>query len=211
MKTKKKQPKFVLPQLERSYLIQRLSKPFPKAPEGSPLALLGDNPFAFGGGLRNGGLSDNAMDLIRDIFRFDYMGASEFEWGAVPKALQKIAQMAEAGVLTAFTIEIPYEAIEKPFRYKGDLPTGMVARAYVLCAEPWKDEVERRIRYYAANAYGKSLDYRLLEITMLNNALIPQDERDSDRCGWLELDNGYMFFTDETMWAKTCDLFGVSR
>ena len=53
--------------------------------------------------MRNGGLSSEAMDLIRGIWAFDYMGAAEFEFGAVPKALQKIA----ASDLTSFTISVP--------------------------------------------------------------------------------------------------------
>jgi len=50
-----------------------------------------DNPFSFGGGYVNGGLSEEAMNLLRPIFSFDYMGSAEFEWGALPKAFEKIA------------------------------------------------------------------------------------------------------------------------
>jgi hypothetical protein len=28
-------------------------------------------------------------------------------------------------------------------------------------------------------------------------------------CGWLELNNGFMFFTDRTMWEQTSNLFGI--
>ena len=51
--------------------------------------------FSFGGGLKNGGLSNDAMNLIRNICRFDYMGAAEYEFGAVPESLSYIAQNAE--------------------------------------------------------------------------------------------------------------------
>lgn len=69
-------------EMERSYLIQRLKDPY-----------LGHekNPFSFGGGYKNGGLADEAIDLLKDIFSFDYMGAAEFEFGALPKALNRIA------------------------------------------------------------------------------------------------------------------------
>ena len=48
--------------------------------------------------MRNGGLSNEAMDLIRGIWSFDYMGASEFEWGAIPKALGEIAKLKPDGI-----------------------------------------------------------------------------------------------------------------
>jgi len=30
-----------------------------------------------------------------------------------------------------------------------------------------------------------------------------------DVVGWLELDNGFMFFSDQKMWRASCDWFGV--
>ncbi len=54
-----------------SWLIQRLKPAYPGL-----VQLWVDNPFAFGGGLRNGGLSGEAMNLLRGIFSFDYMGAA---------------------------------------------------------------------------------------------------------------------------------------
>ncbi len=30
-----------------------------------------------------------------------------------------------------------------------------------------------------------------------------------DTCGWLELDNGFLFFTDVEMWRRASGLFGV--
>lgn len=36
------------------------------------------------------------------------------------------------------------------------------------------------------------------------------DRYERRTAGWLELDNGFLFFTDESMWRATCDLFGVT-
>lgn len=58
-------------ELKQTYLVQRLNRPT----NGY------DNPFSFGGGLKNGGLSEDAMKLLRPIFSFDYMGSAEFEFG----------------------------------------------------------------------------------------------------------------------------------
>lgn len=162
-----------------SWLVQRLERPFKR------MGPLTDNPFSFGGGYKNGGLTDEAMGLLRGIFGFDYMGSAEFEFGAVPKALQQIAK-AE---LTAFTFDIDGHTI------------------YSLAPAAWKTDVEARIREFAEKDYGPGA-YRLKEITRLHAVL--NDEPYTDRlAGWLELDNGFMFFTDEEMWSKTCKLFGV--
>lgn len=163
---------------ENSWLVQRLERPIKSR---GPLR---DNPFSFGGGYKNGGLSDEAMKLLRDVFSFDYMGSAEFEFGALPKALQRIAKAD----LAAFTIDVDGHSV------------------YVLAPAEWEAEVEARIREFAKD-YGSDY-YRLKETTRLHAVL--NDGPYTDRlAGWLELDNGFMFFTDREMWSQACELFGV--
>ena len=99
--------------MERSWLVQRLGKPYKRGLLGGK-----DNPFSFGGGFKNGGLSDEAMDLIRGIWSFDYMGAAEYEFGAVPAALNTIAQAAVAKNLATFTITVPLKEVPQSWRDK---------------------------------------------------------------------------------------------
>lgn len=195
--------------MERSWLVQRLETPFGGMLGGG----IKDNPFSFGGGYKNGGLSDNAMNLLRDIFSFDYMGAAEFEFGAVPKALGEIAKLADKKKLRAFTIQIPYSDIPdtsysewRKDSKKRPAPEG-TATIHALCAKGDVDEVQGRIRAWAAEGYRNDLK----EGTLLARVLRPPepDEYPSRVAGWLELDNGFMFFTSEEMWRKTCELFGV--
>jgi hypothetical protein len=169
-----------------SWLVQRLERPLPGD------SLLGkDNPFSFGGGIKNGGLSDEAMKLLRGIFSFDYMGAAEFEWGAVPEALSKIARSD----LVAFWFNVPDHTI------------------FVLAPAEWRTEVEARIREFTRD-YGDDY-YHLKESTLLHQVLYEDDPKRREFYerygGWLELNNGFLFFTDEEMWAKTCDLFEVEH
>lgn len=177
--------------MERSWLVQRLQKP----------AGARDNPFSFGGGLRNGGLSDEAMGLLRGLFSFDYMGAAEFEFGAVPEALQRMAKAA--GELAAFSFSITLADVEKPWRDKGPVPDGD-ATVYVLCRAEWRQDVEARIRGWASGTGEK-----LKESTQLASSLRPVEEWHSRIVGWLELTNGFMFFTDRAMWEGASKLFGV--
>lgn len=176
---KMKRSKTELHELHHSYLIQQLEKPLPLN------GLFKDNPFNFGGGYKNGGLSDEAMDLLRDIWAFRYMGASEYEWGAVPEALSKIAGYANAGTLTRALVSGPADS-----------------SIYVICQEEHAAEISDRIRRWASGD-----EKGLRDRTFLSDALDPA--RDGRACGWLELDNGFLFFTDAEMFEKACYLFGL--
>lgn len=186
---------------QRSYLIQRLERPYRL---GTEHPLFGkDNPFSFGGGLVNGGLSKEAMDLTREIWAYDYMGSAEFEWGAVPEALQKLAKSE----LETGTITIALNDVAKDWRDKSKKAVKGEATIYVLAPVGCLEEIEKRVRAYAADSNDP--DYRLKERTNLSSTLRPYSEYDGRTVGWLELDNGYMFFTDEDMFKSTCSLFGV--
>lgn len=190
--------------MKRSYLVQRLHAPYKS--ESSPNSLMNalENALAFGGGLKNGGLSDDAMGLLRDIFRFDYMGSSEFEWGAVPKALTQVAK--NANNYKAFEFVIPLSSVAKNWSDKSTaIPTG-VATIYVICDKSHIEEVKSRICSWAADGHRNELKER----TNLSSALRPIHEWDKDVCGWLELNNGFFFFTDRDMWEKTARLFRVA-
>ncbi len=183
-------------EMKRSWLVQRLKAPYKNSIFGK------DNPFSFGGGLRNGGLSDDAMGLLRETFSFDYMGAAEFEFGAVPKALQALAR--DAADLTAFAIAIPLAQVPPDWRVKtDDVPEGS-AELFVICRKSQDNEVVRRIEGWTSEAWPQ-----LKEELRLTSALRPYHEWDTEVCGWMELDNGFFFFTDRAMWSATCDLFGI--
>lgn len=186
------------PGMERSWLVQRLKKPYAGGIFGGK-----DNPFSFGGGLRNGGLSDEAMDLLRGIFSFDYMGAAEFEFGAVPKALQAIAK--DIKKYKAFSFTFPRKDVVKGWRDKSTTdPEGDVT-IYVICHKDHVDGVTVRITDWACEPKAPSLK----ESTMLSQTLRPDSDWNPGIAGWLELNNGFFFFIDEEMWKKTTDLFGL--
>ena len=96
--------------MRRVFYVQRLLAP-----------TQGTNPFSFGAGLRNGGLTPEATTLLKDIFSFDYMGSAEFEFGALPKALEALS---ESKSLIHFTVT------------KNNQPL------YVICPEDLKDDIK---------------------------------------------------------------------
>lgn len=189
-----------------SYLIQRLRKPVViKNPTTALEKLMVANPFAFGGGYKNGGLSDEAMGLLKDIFEFDYMGSAEFEFGAVPEALQAIGKAKEDYI--AFQIpKVRYKHTDWETR-KESIGTNPV---YVICHKDWKEEVIKRIKAKALGDYGRSKNsFNTKEAVLLNDSLAGGHFRNIG--GWLELDNGYFFFTDIVMYRKVRELFRVSK
>lgn len=194
--------------MESTWLIQRLQKP--RVSKGKLDAVA--QAFCFGGG--GGRLSKEAWEVLSPIFSFDYMGAAEFEFGAVPKALSKMVQEREN--YEAFEFTIPRGKIEKPYSriphaayvngrrktFKKEVPARTDdATVYVFCPKEDRDEVRQRI----IDCAGRKC--RLKEPSMLCNALDPISDYDTRTCGWLELDNGFAFFADREMWERFCELF----
>jgi len=203
------------PEMHRSYLIQRLVKPHALSMKIGGKQI--DNPFCFGGGLVNGGLSDKAMDLFREIFSFDYMGAAEFEFGSIPAAFNAIAK--EIKKYTTFTISLKRsdlgrpswlswgpanEQLEKDKAFT-EIRKGS-AEIYVFCRKEHEEEVRKRL---LKMAHGKERDTK--EYVGLRESILPDPTSTSrhNPHGWIEIDNGFMFFTDKEMATKTCGLFGL--
>jgi len=173
--------------MQRSWLVQRLRAPF-KGKADTPLGKIVEaNPYAFGGGMRNGGLQDEAMDLIAPLCQFDYMGSAEFEYGDVPRAFEKITKYKSAKTLSTDSV----------INFK-------TRKVYIICNADDSDEVKKRIKIWARKSYGEDLK----EATRLKAALT--DEKfGGETKGWLELNNGFMFFVDYEMFTGFSKLFGA--
>lgn len=180
--------------MENSWLIQRL-----RQPTG------GHNVFAFGGGFKNGGLTDEAMAIVNEVCSIDYMGAAEFEFGAFQKSLAKMAEEKEQLILGSFEVDYRYD-----FRGWRDNPSKVYEgkkRVYYLCTKDQEAEVKERIEKWAMKEHwGHTKEAVCLCEAM---AEIPKDVN-RGVVGWFELDNSFMFFIDEKMWKGACEtLFGI--
>ena len=190
-------------EMQHSRLIQRLLRPTHETFNG----VLMDNLFAFGGGFVNGGMSKQGMEAIKDIFSFDYMGAAEFEFGEVPKALSRMVDVHKE--LIAFSIKVETKEETSTFDKDRLFLEPVKATVYALCVKSQKDEVTKRIKSFARTPYGHDTK----EAILLNQTIRKKTDSDSycsDYVGWLELNNSYMFFTDKETCEKMCKLFGVS-
>jgi len=164
--------------LRHSYLIQRLRNPLPGGDAGI---------FTFGGGKHHGGISDDAWDILTKVFQFDYMGAAEFEFGAVPEALDHIVRGVQKGDAAFGEMKIHKIPI------------------YYICHKSVEAEVKVRIKELAT----LPRKYRTKESVLLDQAIaarVPEnvvpEKKDKykhylDYVGWLELDNNFIFFIDK--------------
>lgn len=165
-------------EMKSTHLIQRLEK---------PRGFI--NPFSFGGGLRNGGMSAKAMDILKTIMSFDYMGSAEFEWGAVPAAFEFIAKQAAENNIRVYSMK--------------------VNNIYIYCLFPiqYFEEVYTRIKQLIEDEHK----FRLQEHCGLKDVIYPNARYTSSTVGWIEIDNGFMFFTDFEMYQNVCKLFGIKN
>lgn len=184
------------------YLVQRLLPPSETKFGGVRV----DQVFSFGGG--GSGLSKDAWEILKPLFEFDYMGAAEFEFGAFPKSLSKFLEHKRV----AFAIDIKAKDIgdsyerRYPRQKTASLPEKKNGKVFILCREDQKDFVEDVVRIFAKGNHYDVISTK--EAVMLDSALDPVGEDSSRRaCGWYELQNGFFFFTDESMFERTKKVF----
>lgn len=209
-----------------SYLIQRLQKPYEVIPvsgdeeKDKKVSLLQAvaNAFSFGGGLMNGGLSKDAMSLLKEHFRFDYMGAAEYEWGAVPEAFAKMAEYRKNKHLIRMEIDplivVPprsYSFLQKPkkgSKKKETVPQKKEVPVYIICSIDHVEHITMLL-----HLLSKYDDYELgiRDSTNFRRSVHGEDENYFLCHGWLELDNGFMFFIDQKMYEGVASIYNLTE
>lgn len=182
----------------------------------------------FGGGSL--GLSAEARGLLRNLFVFDYMCAAEYEFGRIPEVLGLLAKSSQN--LVAFEFEVPASAIKpgwwrdmigREIRQKEIAAARAEGKKPPRAKKPKLDPI-KPATFYAIGPKGTEAYVRALVLACASGqqaskgghkvdiCLDPQPGRDiDDLIGWMELDNGYLFFRDKPTWERTCALFGVAR
>lgn len=178
----------------RPYLLQRLKTPYKIE---HPLC----GAFSFGGGMKNGGLSEEFYGYLKELWRYDYMGSAEFEFGALPKSFQRI--VANQPNLTKFQFEC--EGVRENWRTTPTTTVRKVKTVYVVCKKEDVDAVKEAITKVADE---KKRDFRTKESVCLAGNIV-EDEYSLETCGWHDIENDYLFFTDKRMFDGLCTLFDV--
>ena len=123
--------------------------------------------------------SDLALEKkgLDQFVNFDYMGSSEFEWGALPKALKGIREFKDL-MLGAMAIK----------------NSGIVR---FLCSEALKKDVKKCINLLAKDPYKEN--YRLKEYCDFRDGVNRKTDK-SKKLGqnnfWWDIENHYMFWID---------------
>lgn len=165
------------------------------------------------GGASKIDMGPEGFKILRTIFTFDYMGAAEYEFGSVPRVLKALAE--DHDKLMATHIVVPADKIEPNWKRQRPKRTakGKIAKkqpvfppindkvVYVLCRKEHLSEVDKRVNLLAGSKIRTKMGTRFPE------TLDPIGEFDGKVTGWLELDNGFLFFVDKVMWRKTTALF----
>jgi len=170
--------------------VQRLKKPYKEEVETPLQALMKYELVATG-------LSSNAKEVLSGICVWDYMGASEYEFGAIPKALRSMVIRR----LIAKVFPVPYHFK----RWRDSKVFEGVKDIGIICKEEELQEVLSRIMRMAVG----DPSIRCKESHEVDQSLAEYDYS-KDVYGWLELDNGYMFFKDRKMFDNFCCMFDVS-
>jgi hypothetical protein len=195
-----------------TYLIQSLNPP--SKHWGGKIG-----PFDFGGG--GSGLSNEAQKLLCQFFSFDYMGAAEYEFGAVAGAFNAIRHFRVAELLVAKAIEVTGPLAER------DRPNGWLTRSktktkttvYVLGCVNHLPKIEETIDSLLNGTkiqgeYGDPSPVSLKRGICLWDSLFDptsfwKNQERRSFIGGVELDNGWMVFTDPNIFQQVCQLFDV--
>lgn len=174
------------------------------------------NPFSFGGG--GGRLSPQALELLLPVFSFDYMGAAEYEFGAVPEALSMIFETAKAEKLFFSTLDIKVKDIkERSLIGERNPRTWESCPVYIIGNNDNQEEISRRVRLLAIDEMGCMAEGRkqahegmwVRDSVQLDRFLAWEPAYDRHPIGWLELNNGFFFSVDRQMTEKFAKLFGL--
>lgn len=145
-------------------------------------------PFDFGGGFVKGGFNDEAYDMLTKLMSFDYMGSAEFEFGAVPDAFAKFVEIRNDLIVHSFKIA-------KHGHEKKEI--------HVICH---RDILKEVVEWITTDGIGETR-MNLKHGTRLYNALGYGSFGRTDVCGWIELQNPFMFFTNKKMFENVKSLF----
>lgn len=195
----------------RPWLVQRLN-PSQGGPAEGPFS-----PLEF---------KKHANELLGQLFSLDYMGAAEFESGAIPRCIQAVAACAEKKFLcTTCKIKVtkphffplPFGTNEKLEKRWEQAPDMFMVPVHFLGP---KDCLELMVQWVAENDATNSSP-PLKERTRFQDTTytkqwcrkegIQPDESHYEYIGWLEISYGVFYFLDEEVFQKTCNLFGVQN
>jgi len=195
---------------KKPYLVQILKQPWEKT--GTVRDGL-QNAFSFGGGLKSGGFSKEAMQLLTNLWGWEYMGASEYEWGAVPEAMKKVVDYVNKNNYFAGYIEIEHP--ESVCNEHGGVdiwnkknPKLITSKVFILCHKLHTSYVTEFIWKVANSQQRITRDYTNIAIVLYKGE--KKLLYSSIAIGGLNLDNAFIYLTYEPSIQKMIQMFGLT-
>lgn len=194
------------------YLILRLMKPYSPITFPAPPELEGYYQKTIK-------ISDESSTWLRNALKCDYMGSAEFEFGAIPKSLNEMAEIGKAGELTV--MEFPIAGTPAVDRVKGEVYSmGMVeplgVTTYLICPTVLLEQAKAAILEFASNNFGGR---RTKEIVYMKTGLFGQLEKDrktkkvtyeeSQYLAWYDLDNHWFLTKSKEQADALAFLLGI--
>lgn len=182
------------------WLVQRLLPPFENAAalKGKP------TPDMVFGGARD--LSQEQHDAISEVFRLDSMGSAHFEFQALPTAFHTFANNAE---LRAY--ETIIKATPGPLAKQYKVKT-KEAPVFIIAAPADLEDVHN---FITSEACGDNNDLKReseFQFCFFADELTQKAGRAFNAkkiSGWFDIQNGYMFFTDRSMFDRVRTTFEI--
>lgn len=195
----------------RGWLLQILHEPSKN--RGSKLEKLSE-AFAFGGG--GSGLTEEGKNLVYSLFSFDYMGSAEYEFGALPEALARIASFQKD--LWGWEHIVPKEHIVG-HKWERGRSGGVSAKKFLSLPKiedvtcyciGRKQEISQITKIITALA---AEEQQCKEYPKSSAFFDPIHEWDHRVKGWVDVtkDGGFFIFKDKEMWIRTMEAFGAKR
>jgi len=164
--------------------------------------------YAFGGGML--GLSPELRAVLDKLFMIDYMGAAEFEFGALPDCASKMHRDREWFRVRKMTFR---ESSVRPLStYQLDKKVTLNSTAerevFLLAREEHLDPMEdmyRRLFGKGPQYIGSFKRYPGHVHEYLAGKVFKEDQAP---VGLLDLNNGAFLFLDEGVLQRTCKAFG---
>ena len=193
---------------------------------------------AFGG--HNLGLNGEGWEVCQRIFNFHYMGAAEYEFGAIPTCLRAMAVESNAGDLVTWSMTFTSSEISTGYwrrdamdayrrkeiadaKARGEKPPRMTpkhkAELQALAGAPIPPRV---VHIVASRKQDHSMVEQLIRLAQKDKIhskngprfyldTDPSSDLDSRMVGWLDLDNELVWFTDDATHESFCEAFGVKK
>lgn len=177
-------------------LVQRL-----QAPRGAA------NPFT--GEVQMG---QQAIELLRNVMSFDYMGAYEFENGDTRKALAAMYDGRADLVVREIEVDVakPEDTLYKKFN--AEAPPKKTQTVYIISPSAHAGKVEAFLHQLGQMPHAEEFKILKRESQFRENVFADSDRSPpkSPVIGWLDIKNRFFFFTDRQMFEGTAKIFDVA-